>query len=88
VGENILDCKGSSQEKWSSGLREALPINDNGDVPNGYAQRACTALGRWCDRIQILAIPILAIHPNWDPNFSDLDFSNPDLGDELKESNN
>jgi hypothetical protein len=33
--------------------------------------------------IPIFGIPILAIHPNWDPNFSD-----PDLGDELKESDN
>jgi hypothetical protein len=42
---------------------------------------------------QILAIhsdwdPILAIHPDRETDFSDPDFSNPDLGDELKESDN
>ncbi len=31
----MLDCKGGGQEKWSSGLQEALPTNHNGDVPNG-----------------------------------------------------
>jgi hypothetical protein len=72
----MLDCKGSSQEKWSSGLQEALPTDHNGDVPNGYARWARTPLRRWCDRIPILvipilAIPILAIHPNWDPDSSD-----------------
>jgi hypothetical protein len=67
----VLDCKGGGQEKWSSGLQEALPTDHNGDVPNGYAQRARTPLRRWCDRIPILAIPILAIHPDWDPDFSD-----------------
>jgi hypothetical protein len=89
----VLDCKGGSQEKWSSGLQEALPTDHNGDVPNGYARRARTPLRRWCDRIPILAIPILAIpilaiHPDRDPDFSDPDFSDPDLGDELKESDN
>jgi hypothetical protein len=80
-------------------LQEALPTNHNGDVPNGYAQRARTPLRRWCNRIPILAIPILAIpilvihHHNRDPDFSnpdfsDPDFSDPDLGDELKESDN
>jgi hypothetical protein len=57
----VLDCKGGSQEKWSSGLQEALPTDHNGDVPNSYARRACTPLRRWCDWIPILAIPILAI---------------------------
>jgi hypothetical protein len=57
----MLDCKGGSQEKWSSGLQEALPADHNGDVPNGYARQACTPLRRWCDRIPILVIPILAI---------------------------
>jgi hypothetical protein len=57
----VLDCKGSGQEKWSSGLREALPTDHNGDVPNGYALRARTPLRRWCNRIPILAIPILAM---------------------------
>jgi hypothetical protein len=84
----VLDCKGSSQEKWSSGLQEASPTDHNGDVPNGYARQACTPLRQWCDRIPILAIPILAIHPDRDPDFSDPDFSDPDLGDELKESDN
>ena len=28
------------------------------------------------------------IHPNWETDFSDLNFSDPDLGDELKESDN
>jgi hypothetical protein len=67
----VLDCKGSGQEKWSSGLQEALPTYNNGDVPNSYAQRACTPLRQWCNRIPFLAIPILAIHPDRDPNFSD-----------------
>jgi hypothetical protein len=40
----MLDCKGGSQEKWSSGLQEALPTNHNGDVPNGYAWRARTPM--------------------------------------------
>jgi hypothetical protein len=93
VGENMLDCKGGSQEKWSSGLREASPTDHNGDVPNGYVRRARTPLRWWCNWIPILAIPILAIHPDWDPNFSDPNFSNPnfsdpDLGNELKESDN
>jgi hypothetical protein len=44
--------------------------------PNGYAWWACTPLRQWCDRIPILAILILAIlisaiHPDWDPDFSD-----------------
>jgi hypothetical protein len=65
VGEDVLDCKGGGQEKWSSGLREALLTDHNGDVPNGYAWQACTPLRRWCNRILILAIhpdriPILA----------------------------
>jgi hypothetical protein len=81
----MLDCKGGSQEKWSSaGLWEASLTDHNGDVPNGYARQACTPpLRRWCNRIPILAILILAIHPDRDPDFSD-----PDLGDELKESDN
>jgi hypothetical protein len=29
----VLDCKGGGQEKWSSGLQEALPTDHNGDVP-------------------------------------------------------
>jgi hypothetical protein len=66
----MLDCKGGGKEKWSSGLQEALPTDHNGDVPNSYARRARTPLRRWCNRIPILAIPILAIHPYWDPNFS------------------
>jgi hypothetical protein len=53
--------------------REASPTNHNGDVPNGYVRRAHTPLRQWCDQI-----PILVIHPNQDPN----------LGDELKESDN
>jgi hypothetical protein len=51
----VLDCKGSGQEKWSSGLQEALPTDHNGDVPNGYARRARTPLRQRCDRIPILA---------------------------------
>jgi hypothetical protein len=86
--ENVLDCKLSSQEKWSSGLREASPTNHNGDVPNGYVQRACTPLRWWWNQIPIFAIPILAIHSNQDPNFSNPNCSDPDLGDELKESGN
>jgi hypothetical protein len=75
AGENMLDCKGGGQEKWSSGLQEALPTDHNGDVPNGYARQACTPLRWWCDWILILATPILAIlilviHPDWDPDFS------------------
>jgi hypothetical protein len=35
------------------------------------------------DLIAKIGIPILEIHPDWD-----LDFSDPDLGDELKESDN
>jgi hypothetical protein len=62
----MLDCKGGGQEKWSSGLWEASLTNHNGDVPNGYSQWAHTPLRRWCNRI-----PILAIHPNRDPDFSD-----------------
>jgi hypothetical protein len=63
----MLDCKGGHQEKWSSGLQEASPTDHNGDLPNGgYVQQARTCLRQWCDRI-----PILVIHPNWDPNFSD-----------------
>jgi hypothetical protein len=71
--------------------RRALLTDHNGDVPNGYAQWACTPLRQWCDRIPILAIPILAIlilaipilaiHPNRDPDFSDPDFSDPDFSD-------
>jgi hypothetical protein len=61
AGENVLDCKGGSQEKWSSGLQEALLTDHNGDVPNGYAPWACTPLRWWCDWIPILVIPILAI---------------------------
>jgi hypothetical protein len=72
-----------SQEKWSSGLREGLLTNHNGDVPNGYVWWACTPLRQWCKWILILAI-----HPNRDPNFSDPDFSHPNLGDELKQSDN
>jgi hypothetical protein len=72
----MLDCKGSGQEKWSSGLQEALPTDHNGDVPNGYAWRARTPLRQWCNRI-----PILAIHPDWDPDFSDPNFSDPDFSD-------
>jgi hypothetical protein len=53
----VLDCKVGNQEKWSSGLQEALPTDHNGDVPNGYAWRART-------------LPILAIHPDQDPDFS------------------
>jgi hypothetical protein len=64
----VLDCKGGGQEKWSSGLQEALPTDHNGDVPNGYAQRARTPLRQWCDRIP-------------DPNFSDPNFSDPDFSD-------
>jgi hypothetical protein len=92
----VLDCKGGGQEKWSSGLQEALPTDHNGDVPNSYARRARTPLRRWCDRIPILVIlflaipilaihpdriPILAIHPDRDPDFSDPDFSDPDFSD-------
>ncbi len=40
----MLDCKGGSQEKWSSGLQEALPTDHNGDMPNCYARGACTPL--------------------------------------------
>jgi hypothetical protein len=65
-GRNVLDCKGGGQEKWSIGLQEALPTDHNGDVPNGYARRARTPLRWWCDRI-----PILAIHPDQNPDFSD-----------------
>jgi hypothetical protein len=39
--------------------------------PNGYAWWARTPLRQWCNRIPILAIPILVIHPDQDPNFSD-----------------
>jgi hypothetical protein len=67
----MLDCKGGGQEKWSSGLREASPTDHNGDVPNSYARWAHTPLRRWCNRIPILVIPILAIHPDQDSNFSD-----------------
>jgi hypothetical protein len=67
----MLDCKGGGQEKWSSGLQEALPTDHIGDVPNGYVRRARTPLRRWSDRIPILAILILAIHPDRDPDFSD-----------------
>jgi hypothetical protein len=38
----MLDCKGGGQEKWSSGLQEALRTNHNGDVLNGYARWART----------------------------------------------
>jgi hypothetical protein len=74
-------------------LQEALPTDHNGDVPNGYVWWARTPLRQWCNWIPILAILILVIHPNrdpnfWDPNFSDPDFSDSDLGDELKESDN
>jgi hypothetical protein len=62
----MVDCKGGSQEKRSSGLQEALPTDHNGNVPKGYARQARTPLRRWCNRI-----PILAIHPDQDPNFSD-----------------
>jgi hypothetical protein len=44
LSENVLDCKGGGQEKWSSGLQEALPTDHNGDVPNGYARQARTPL--------------------------------------------
>jgi hypothetical protein len=94
----VLDCNGGGQEKWSSGLQEALPTDHNGDVPNSYAWRARTPLRRWCNRIPILAIhpyrdPNFSDPPNWDPdfsdpNFSDPNFSDPDLGYELKESDN
>jgi hypothetical protein len=72
VGENVLDCKAGSQEKWSSGLQEASPTDHNGDVPNGYAWWAHTPPRRWCNQIPILVIhpdwdPILVIHPDWDP---------------------
>jgi hypothetical protein len=67
----VLDCKGGGQEKWSSGLQEALPTNHNGDVPNSYARQACTPLRQWCNQIPILVILILAIHPDRDPDFSD-----------------
>ncbi len=76
------------KKKWSSGLQEeALLTDHNGDVPNGYAWWARTPLRQWCNRIPILAIPILAVHPNRDPDFSDPDFSDhdfsgPDLGDD------
>ncbi len=125
----MLDCKAGSQEKWSSGLREASSTNHNGDVPNGYAWRAHTSPRRWCNQIPILVIdpdwdpilvihpdwyPILVIHPDWDSilaihpdwdqilaihsdwdpilaihpdretDFSDPNFSDPDLGNELK----
>jgi hypothetical protein len=62
----MLDCKGGGQEKWSSGLQEALLTDHSGDLPNSYAWWACTPLRRWCNWILILAI-----HPDWDPNFSD-----------------
>jgi hypothetical protein len=93
VGENVLDCKGGSQQKWSSGLWEALLTDHNGDVPNGYAWRARTPLRQWCDWIPIfliliLAILILAIHPIGIPILAISIFSNPDLGNELKESDN
>ncbi len=68
VEDNVLVCKGSGQEKWSSGLREASPTNHTGDMANGYLWQACTPLRQWCDRIPILVIPILAIHPNRHPN--------------------
>ncbi len=29
VGENVLDCKGGGQEKWSSGLQEASPTGQS-----------------------------------------------------------
>jgi hypothetical protein len=70
-------AKAAVKKKWSSGLQEeALLTDHNGDVPNGYAQWACTPLRQWCNRIPILVIlilviPILAIHPDRDPNFSD-----------------
>jgi hypothetical protein len=56
--------------------RHCLLTDHNGDVPNGHAWWACTPLRQWCDRIPILAIPILAIlilviHPNFgDPSQS------------------
>ncbi len=43
----MLDCKGGGEEKWSSGLQEALLTDHNGDVPNGYARRARTPLRQW-----------------------------------------
>jgi hypothetical protein len=65
-------AKAAVKKKWSSGLQEeALLTDHNGDVPNGYARWARTPLRQWCDRIPILAILILAIHPDWDPDFSD-----------------
>jgi hypothetical protein len=69
--------------KWFAGGMHALPTDHNGDVPNGYAWQAQTPLRWWCDWIPILAIPILVIHPDRDPIFSD-----PNLGNELKESDN
>jgi hypothetical protein len=80
-------AKAAVKKNWSSGLQEeALLTDHNGDVPNGYAQWACTPLRQWYDRIPILAIPILAtrilaIHPDRDPDFSNPDFSNPDFSD-------
>jgi hypothetical protein len=63
-------AKAAVKKKWSSCLQEeALLTDHNGDVPNGYALWDCTPLRQWCNRIPILAI--LAIHPDWDPNFSD-----------------
>ncbi len=71
VGENVLVCKGGGQEKWSSGLREALPSNwSQWWCAKYYVQQACTPLRWWCDWIPILAIPILAIHLDQDHNFS------------------
>ncbi len=43
----MLDCKGGGEEKWSSGLQEALLTDHNGDVPNGYAWQARTPLRQW-----------------------------------------
>jgi hypothetical protein len=66
-------AKAAVKEKWSSGLQEeALLTDHNGDVPKWWAR---TPLRQWCNRIPILAItilaiPILAIHPDPDPDFS------------------
>jgi hypothetical protein len=60
----MLDCKGSGQDKWSSGLREALLTDHN-------AEWLCMA-GSHSPEVMVQSDPNFSY-----PNFSNPNFSNP-----------
>jgi hypothetical protein len=64
----MLDCKGGGQEKWSSGLQEALPTNHNG----GWGAKWLCAVGSHSPEVMVWSDPDFS-----DPGFSDPNFSNP-----------